>query len=74
MKITVTQNKFHGSAAYYTGQSPAQAIRAARKHDCIICKCGGPTIVRADGAQLCDWSATAPFEPANAPWWEEIER
>jgi len=72
MKITVHQNEFHGNQIYYEGKSEAQAIKAARRHDCITCQCGGPQIVRSDGFQLYDWHITQPFQMATKPFWEGI--
>jgi len=74
MKITVTQNSFHGGdypEVYYEGYSERQAIRAARKHACIECQCGGPRIEREDGAVLLFWEAGKPFvERGEEPTWD----
>ena len=64
MTYTVFANRFHG------GESEKQAIKAARKHDCQECLCGGPTIEREDGKILRNWQAAKPFMPANKPWWD----
>ena len=72
MKYQVSMNMFHGGGMLYNGQSLNVAIRIARKHDCVECGCGGPTIKRSDGACLFNWHATPPFQPANSPFWEVV--
>jgi len=70
MLITVTQNKFHGDDKFYQGKSEAQAIKAARKHDCVDCHCGGPIITREDGKRLYNWRATKPFSERSKSFWD----
>lgn len=72
MTIIVTQNSFHGKEVYYEGKSEAQAIKAARKHACTYCQCGGPKIEREDGAILLFWEAAQPFvEREEEPTWDK---
>jgi len=73
MKITVTQNRFHGGEypeVYYTGTSEAEAIKAARKHACHVCQCGGPRIEREDEKRLYNWEAAQPFVERGPWWWD----
>jgi len=69
-KITVWQSKFHGGQVLYEGYSEAQAIRAARKHACIECQCGGPRIEREDGKRMYNWEAAQPFVERGPWWWD----
>uniref|UniRef100_A0A6M3KKQ3 Uncharacterized protein n=1 Tax=viral metagenome TaxID=1070528 RepID=A0A6M3KKQ3_9ZZZZ len=74
MKITVTQNQFHGHSVLYEGKSETQAIRVARKYACVECRCGGPSITREDGANLIDWDAGKPFvQKEHSPFWVTFE-
>lgn len=74
MIIRVAANDFHGGRIVYEGKSLQQAIRAARRIDCGgECKCGGPLIVREDGAVLLNWHAARPFYPANDYYWESVK-
>ena len=69
-RYTVQQNRFHGERIYYHGTSLNQAIKIARRYDCVVCKCGGPYIIRdSDGAGLAAWHVTPPFQPADKPFW-----
>jgi len=68
--ITVTANKFHGGDTLYEGVSQKQAVKAARRHDCHSCRCGGPVIIDGAGRKLYEWQATPPFQTANTPFWD----
>ena len=74
---TVTLHSFHGGRTVYQGYSEAQAVRAARKHDCTRgANCvAGPTIRRIedDGREYIayEWEAARPFCVANEMSWIE---
>jgi len=68
--IIVKDNQFHGGRTLYEGRSLRAAVRAARAAACTAeCRCGGPSVLREDGAILEGWEATPPFHRANGQRW-----